>query len=304
MQVGGAGAELAADDQPARSGDSADPAAVGDVDRSTARTTRRWSTRGPRSRASATRCRTRSSGSSRTEVNEVAVARAREQELTNNMAKLQGDAARVDLAGVELRRPDPRGGHQPPAVPDLPDPLPRDRRAAGPAGGGCPDPVRRRRADRALAPEDQVDHADRVRRLAGAGRAAGVRGRALGFRLRLPQRRRDPGRARRARARAGAGPEPARDPGHPGRGLHPAEAQLGLRRGPAADPHQPVPDRWRASAQDHPGDLVGAARRQVDDRGLARAAVGALRPQGDPDRRRPAPAAPARGDRAAPTRTA
>jgi exopolysaccharide transport family protein len=34
--------------------------------------------------------------------NEVAVARAREQELTNNMARLQGDAARVDLAGVEL----------------------------------------------------------------------------------------------------------------------------------------------------------------------------------------------------------
>jgi exopolysaccharide transport family protein len=35
--------------------------------------------------------------------NEVAVARAREQELTNNMGRLQGDAARVDLAGVELR---------------------------------------------------------------------------------------------------------------------------------------------------------------------------------------------------------
>jgi polysaccharide biosynthesis transport protein len=35
--------------------------------------------------------------------NEVAVARAREQELTNNMARLQGDAARVDLAGVELQ---------------------------------------------------------------------------------------------------------------------------------------------------------------------------------------------------------
>jgi polysaccharide biosynthesis transport protein len=34
--------------------------------------------------------------------NEVAVSRAREQELTNNMARLQGDAARVDLAGVEL----------------------------------------------------------------------------------------------------------------------------------------------------------------------------------------------------------
>jgi exopolysaccharide transport family protein len=34
--------------------------------------------------------------------NEVAVARAREQELTNNMARLQGDAARVDMAGVEL----------------------------------------------------------------------------------------------------------------------------------------------------------------------------------------------------------
>jgi polysaccharide biosynthesis transport protein len=34
--------------------------------------------------------------------NEVAVARAREQELTNNMARLQGDAAREDLAGVEL----------------------------------------------------------------------------------------------------------------------------------------------------------------------------------------------------------
>jgi capsular exopolysaccharide synthesis family protein len=35
--------------------------------------------------------------------NEVAVARAREQELTNNMNRLQGDAARVDLAGVELQ---------------------------------------------------------------------------------------------------------------------------------------------------------------------------------------------------------
>ena len=34
--------------------------------------------------------------------NEVAVARARERELTSNMARLQGDAARVDLAGVEL----------------------------------------------------------------------------------------------------------------------------------------------------------------------------------------------------------
>ncbi|MCC2664748.1 MAG: protein tyrosine kinase [Geminicoccaceae bacterium] len=34
--------------------------------------------------------------------NEVAVARAREQELTNSMGRLQGDAARVDLAGVEL----------------------------------------------------------------------------------------------------------------------------------------------------------------------------------------------------------
>ncbi len=36
------------------------------------------------------------------DTNEVAVAKARERELTNNMAKLQGDAARVDLAGVEL----------------------------------------------------------------------------------------------------------------------------------------------------------------------------------------------------------
>jgi polysaccharide biosynthesis transport protein len=35
--------------------------------------------------------------------NEVAVARAREQQLNTSMAKLQGDAARVDLAGVELR---------------------------------------------------------------------------------------------------------------------------------------------------------------------------------------------------------
>jgi succinoglycan biosynthesis transport protein ExoP len=34
--------------------------------------------------------------------NEVAVAKARERELNNNMAKLQSDAARVDLAGVEL----------------------------------------------------------------------------------------------------------------------------------------------------------------------------------------------------------
>jgi capsular exopolysaccharide synthesis family protein len=34
--------------------------------------------------------------------NEVAVARAREQELTSSMGRLQGDAARVDLAGVEL----------------------------------------------------------------------------------------------------------------------------------------------------------------------------------------------------------
>ncbi len=37
------------------------------------------------------------------DLNEVAVAKAREQELNNSMAKLQGDAARVDLAGVELR---------------------------------------------------------------------------------------------------------------------------------------------------------------------------------------------------------
>ncbi len=37
------------------------------------------------------------------DINEVAVAKAREQELTNSMAKLQGNAARVDLAGVELR---------------------------------------------------------------------------------------------------------------------------------------------------------------------------------------------------------
>ena len=37
------------------------------------------------------------------DINEVAVAKAREQELTSSMAKLQGDAARVDLAGVELR---------------------------------------------------------------------------------------------------------------------------------------------------------------------------------------------------------
>jgi exopolysaccharide transport family protein len=35
--------------------------------------------------------------------NEVAVARARERELQNNMAALQSDAANVDLAGVELR---------------------------------------------------------------------------------------------------------------------------------------------------------------------------------------------------------
>ena len=35
--------------------------------------------------------------------NEVAVARARERELQNNMAALQNDAADVDLAGVELR---------------------------------------------------------------------------------------------------------------------------------------------------------------------------------------------------------
>ncbi len=37
------------------------------------------------------------------DINEVAVAKAREQELNNSMAKLQGDSARVDLAGVELR---------------------------------------------------------------------------------------------------------------------------------------------------------------------------------------------------------
>ena len=55
IAFGGAGPELAADEQPARSGDPADPAPVGDVDRSTARTTRRWSMCGPRSRASATR---------------------------------------------------------------------------------------------------------------------------------------------------------------------------------------------------------------------------------------------------------
>ena len=36
------------------------------------------------------------------EVSEVAVAKARERELSNHMAKLQGDAAKVDLAGVEL----------------------------------------------------------------------------------------------------------------------------------------------------------------------------------------------------------
>ena len=35
--------------------------------------------------------------------NEVAVAKAREQELMNNMARLQADAARTDLAGVELQ---------------------------------------------------------------------------------------------------------------------------------------------------------------------------------------------------------
>ena len=34
--------------------------------------------------------------------NEVSVAIAREQELTNSMDRLQGDAARADLAGVEL----------------------------------------------------------------------------------------------------------------------------------------------------------------------------------------------------------
>ncbi len=37
------------------------------------------------------------------DISEVAVAKAREQELSGSMAKLQGDAARVDLAGVELR---------------------------------------------------------------------------------------------------------------------------------------------------------------------------------------------------------
>ncbi|HEX3209589.1 MAG TPA: polysaccharide biosynthesis tyrosine autokinase [Geminicoccaceae bacterium] len=37
------------------------------------------------------------------DVNEVAVAKAREQELSNNMAKLQSDAQKVDLAGVELK---------------------------------------------------------------------------------------------------------------------------------------------------------------------------------------------------------
>jgi succinoglycan biosynthesis transport protein ExoP len=36
------------------------------------------------------------------DINEVAVAKARERELTSNMAKLQGDAAKVDMAGVEL----------------------------------------------------------------------------------------------------------------------------------------------------------------------------------------------------------
>ena len=36
------------------------------------------------------------------DANEVAVAKARERELNNNMAKLQSDAARVDLAGVKL----------------------------------------------------------------------------------------------------------------------------------------------------------------------------------------------------------
>jgi succinoglycan biosynthesis transport protein ExoP len=37
------------------------------------------------------------------DVNEVAVAKARERELNDNMAKLQSNAARVDLAGVELQ---------------------------------------------------------------------------------------------------------------------------------------------------------------------------------------------------------
>jgi capsular exopolysaccharide synthesis family protein len=36
------------------------------------------------------------------DLNEVAVAKAREQELTHHMARLQADAAKVDLAGVEL----------------------------------------------------------------------------------------------------------------------------------------------------------------------------------------------------------
>ena len=55
-------------------------------------------------------------------------------------------------------RPDGEADDQPRAVPDLSDPLPRDRRAAGPAGGRRQDPVGGRRAERALAPEDHAVH--------------------------------------------------------------------------------------------------------------------------------------------------
>ena len=51
-----------------------------------------------------------------TSSNEVAVARARERELQNNMASLQGDAAKLELAGVELRDLTMRGRYQSRAV--------------------------------------------------------------------------------------------------------------------------------------------------------------------------------------------
>ena len=226
------------------------------------------------------------------------MAKARERELQNNMAALQNDAADVDLAGVELRDLTMEADANRELFATF---LTRFREIVEQQELQEADARIMSAANVPLAPSlppGQAGDDDRLRRLAGAGRAAGVRGRALGYRLRLPQRRRDPVGARPAGAGPGAGPQPARDQWRLGRGLHRAEAELGLRRGAAADPHQPVPGRWRAHAEDRAGHLLGAARGQVGDRRVARPAVGALGPQGDPGRRRPAPAAPARGPRA------
>ena len=165
------------------------------------------------------------------------------------MAKLQGDAAKVDLAGVELADLTRDADTNRQLFQNLPDPLQGDRRAAEHAGGRCPDPVRRRRADRAVGPADQVDPLI-------AFAASLVLGVLLVFMVERWDsdygfRSADEIQARSACCALALVPDLSRreTQGNPAEDYILQKPNSAYAEERAADPHEPVSDRWRASAK-------------------------------------------------------